>query len=158
MRKSIFTMSAAERMKQQAKESKRIDRMVAKKMKTAKKKLKKAVAGRLLKTAAFLAVATGAGVAAAKGKKAVGEKLNVLLKEAALKMKAKDSAEPLKHEEAGNRTESVQEPAGEEKTAGAATGQAAEAEAIKAGPVITAAGAAVEVAQTVAEAAGKAEA
>ena len=75
-------------MKRQEKEAKRIDRMVAKKMKAAKKKLKRAIAGKMLKITAFLAVAAGVGVVAAKGKDVVIEKISLLLKEISLKMKA----------------------------------------------------------------------
>ena len=90
MGKSIFTMSAKERMKHQAKESKKIDRLVAKKMKAAKRTMKRVIAGKLLKIMAFFAVAIGAGMVAAKGKEAVGKKVSAFLKEIALKMKEQE--------------------------------------------------------------------
>lgn len=89
MGKSIFTMSAAQRLKAQQKQSKRFDRAVNKKFKAMKKAWKKKIAGKVLKGTAFVATAAVAGAAVGKVKEIVKTKSGDELREMASKIKVK---------------------------------------------------------------------
>lgn len=89
MGKSIFTMSAAERMKSQAKQSRKLDRAVNKKFKAMKKAWKRKIAGKAVKGAAFVAAAAAAGAVAGKAKEIIRTKGGDELREMAAKVKTK---------------------------------------------------------------------
>ncbi len=89
MGKSIFTMSAAQRLKAQEKQSRRFDRAVNKKFKAMKKAWKKKIAGKVFKGVAFVATAAAAGVVAGKVKDIVKTKSGDELREMASKIKVK---------------------------------------------------------------------
>lgn len=89
MGKSIFTMSAAERMKSQARQSKKMDRAVNKKFKAMKKAWKRKIAGKAAKGVAFVAVAAAAGAAVGKAKEVIRTKSGDELREMAVKVKQK---------------------------------------------------------------------
>lgn len=89
MGKSIFTMSAAQRLKAQEKQSKRFDRAVNKKFKAMKKAWKKKIAGKVCKGVAFVAVAAAAGAVAGKVKEVAKTKGSDELREMASKIKVK---------------------------------------------------------------------
>ena len=67
MGKSIFTMSAAQRLKAQERQSRRFDRAVNKKFKAMKKAWKKKIAGKVFKGIAFVATAAAAGAVFSEG-------------------------------------------------------------------------------------------
>lgn len=89
MGKSIFTMSAAQRLKAQERQSKRFDRAVNKKFKAMKKAWKKKIAGKAFKGVAFVATAAAAGAAIGKAKDIVKTKSGDELREMASKIKVK---------------------------------------------------------------------
>lgn len=89
MGKSIFTMSAAQRLKAQEKQSKRFDRAVNKKFKAMKKAWKKKLAGKAFKGVAFVATAAAAGAVARKVKEIAKTKSSDDLREMAAKIKVK---------------------------------------------------------------------
>ncbi len=89
MSKSIFTMSAAQRLRAQERQSRRFDRAVNKKFKQMKKAWKKRVAGKVIKGVAFVATAAAAGAVAGKVKEIVKTKSGDELREMAAKIKIK---------------------------------------------------------------------
>ncbi len=89
MGKSIFTMSAAQRLKAQEKQSRRFDRAVNKKFRAMKKAWKKKIAGKVFKGVAFVATAAAAGAVVSKGKDIVKTKSGDELREMASKIKVK---------------------------------------------------------------------
>lgn len=89
MGKSIFTMSAAQRLKAQEKQSKRFDRAVNRKFKEMKKAWKKKMAGKVFKGAAFVATAAAAGAVFGKAKEIMKNKSSDELREMASKIKVK---------------------------------------------------------------------
>ncbi len=89
MSKSIFTMSAAQRLRAQERQSRRFDRAVNKKFKQMKKAWKKRVAGKVIKGGAFVATAAAAGAVAGKVKEIVKTKSGDELREMAAKIKIK---------------------------------------------------------------------
>lgn len=89
MGKSIFTMSAAQRLKAQEKQSRRFDRAVNKKFKEMKKAWKKKMAGKVLKGAAFVATAAAAGAVIGKAREIMKTKSSDELREMASKIKVK---------------------------------------------------------------------
>ena len=89
MSKSIFTMSAAQRLKAQEKQSRRFDRAVNKKFKQMKKAWKKKIAGKVVKGVAFVATAAVAGAVVGKVKEVVKTKSGDELREMATKIKIK---------------------------------------------------------------------
>ncbi|MDE6875482.1 MAG: hypothetical protein K2P87_13630 [Lachnospiraceae bacterium] len=89
MGKSIFTMSAAQRLKAQQKQSKRFDHAVNKKFKAMKKAWKKKIAGKVFKGVAFVATAAAAGAVIGKVREVVRTKSGDELREMASKLKVK---------------------------------------------------------------------
>lgn len=89
MGRSIFTMSAAQRLKAQQKQSKKFDHAVNKKFKAMKKAWKKKVAGKVFKGVAFVAVAAAAGAVIGKVREVVRTKSGDELREMASKLKVK---------------------------------------------------------------------
>lgn len=89
MSKSILTMSAAQRLKAQEKQSRKFDHAVNKKFKQMKKAWKKKIAGKVIKGIAFVATAAAAGAVAGKIKEIIKTKSGDELREMATKIKVK---------------------------------------------------------------------
>lgn len=89
MSKSILTMSAAQRLKAQEKQSRKFDHAVNKKFKQMKKAWKKKIAGKVIKGIAFVATAAAAGAVAGKVKEIIKTKSGDELREMATKIKVK---------------------------------------------------------------------
>lgn len=81
MGKSIFTMSAAQRLKAQERQSRRFDRAVNKKFKAMKKAWKKKIAGKVFKGIAFVATAAAAGAVFRQAKEVIRTKSGDSLRE-----------------------------------------------------------------------------
>lgn len=120
MSKSIFTMSAAQRLKAQQRQSRRFDRAVNRKFKAMKKAWKRKIAGKVVKGAAFVATAAMAGAVAGKVKEVIQTKSGDGLREMASKIKVKFD-EKMAERKSGQRTESEALKAAE---AGAMAGRA----------------------------------
>ncbi len=89
MGKSIFTMSAAQRLKAQERQSRRFDRAVNKKFKAMKKAWKKKIAGKVFTGIAFVATAAAAGAVFRQAKEIIRTKSGDSLREMASKVKVK---------------------------------------------------------------------
>ncbi len=111
MGKSIFTMSAAQRLKAQEKQSRRFDRAVNKKFKEMKKAWKKKMAGKVFKGAAFVATAAAAGAVIGKAKEVMKTKSGDELREMASKIKVKFEEKMAARKEAAKEGSTAQDAA-----------------------------------------------